>query len=112
MHTLEKISKYVLKLLNNWNLNLFSFKLRVDEFDYSKPIEGQERVPFEKHFRKHTLSYSDPETGKVRTFFNGLYKLSLSFFFLIQITLKYRPVIDTTLDEKKVATVPPELRKY
>lgn len=46
---------------------MFYFKLRVDEFDYSKSVEGQKRVPFEQHFRKHTLSYTDPETGKVNT---------------------------------------------
>ena len=43
------------------------FKHRVDEFDYSKPVAGQEQVPIEKHFRKHTLSEMDLETGKVRT---------------------------------------------
>jgi succinate dehydrogenase (ubiquinone) flavoprotein subunit len=42
------------------------FKIRVDEYDYSKPtIEGQQRVPFEKHFRKHTLTDMDLNTGKV-----------------------------------------------
>ena len=38
---------------------------RIDEYDYSKPTEGQEKLPFEKHFRKHTLSYVDADTGKV-----------------------------------------------
>ncbi|NXS83809.1 SDHA dehydrogenase, partial [Erpornis zantholeuca] len=41
------------------------YKLRVDEFDYSKPLEGQQRKPFEEHWRKHTLSYVDIPTGKV-----------------------------------------------
>ncbi|NWY95849.1 SDHA dehydrogenase, partial [Loxia curvirostra] len=41
------------------------FKLRVDEFDYSKPLQGQQRKPFEEHWRKHTLSYVDIPTGKV-----------------------------------------------
>lgn len=29
---------------------------RVDEFDYTKPVEGQKELPFEKHWRKHTFS--------------------------------------------------------
>lgn len=68
------------------------YPLRVDEFDYSKPVEGQTRVPYEKHYRKHTLSTMDLATGKVN--------------------LTYRPVIDSTLDAKKVATIEPQLRKY
>ena len=68
------------------------FKVRVDEFDYSKPIEGQQRVPFEKHFRKHSLTTIDLDTGKCN--------------------ISYRPVIDTTLDASKVKTVEPVLRKY
>ncbi|CAH8875185.1 unnamed protein product [Trichobilharzia szidati] len=39
------------------------FASRVDEYDYSKPIEGQKAKPFEEHWRKHTLSYQDPKTG-------------------------------------------------
>merc|ERR1712127_176374 len=68
------------------------YPIRVDEYDYSKPVEGQTPVPYEKHFRKHTLSHMDVETGKV--------------------TLPYRPVIDHTLDDKKVKTIEPQLRKY
>jgi succinate dehydrogenase (ubiquinone) flavoprotein subunit len=41
------------------------FKLRVDEYDYSKPIEGQQKKPFDQHFRKHTLSTMDLNSGKV-----------------------------------------------
>lgn len=41
------------------------FPKRVDEYDYSKPIEGQSKKPFEQHFRKHTLSDMDLTTGKV-----------------------------------------------
>lgn len=37
----------------------------MDEYDYSKPLQGQEKKPFEQHWRKHTLSYVDPKTGKV-----------------------------------------------
>lgn len=40
-------------------------QVRVDEYDYSKPIQGQQKKPFEEHWRKHTLSYVDIETGKV-----------------------------------------------
>ncbi|XP_064286274.1 succinate dehydrogenase [ubiquinone] flavoprotein subunit, mitochondrial [Passer domesticus] len=68
------------------------YKLRVDEFDYSKPLQGQQRKPFEEHWRKHTLSYVDIPTGKV--------------------TLKYRPVIDKTLNEEDCQTVPPAIRSY
>lgn len=38
----------------------------MDEYDYSKPIQGQEKKPFEQHWRKHTMSYVDPKTGKVQ----------------------------------------------
>lgn len=68
------------------------FKDRLDEYDYSKSTEGQTAKPFEQHWRKHTLSYQDPDTGKV--------------------TLAYRPVIDHTLDKGECITVPPAVRSY
>jgi len=68
------------------------FKDRVDEYDYSKPLTGQSAKPFEQHWRKHTLSTVDLDTGKV--------------------TLTYRPVIDKTLDKQDCATVPPAVRSY
>uniref|UniRef100_A0A671DKD7 Succinate dehydrogenase [ubiquinone] flavoprotein subunit, mitochondrial n=1 Tax=Rhinolophus ferrumequinum TaxID=59479 RepID=A0A671DKD7_RHIFE len=68
------------------------YKDRVDEYDYSKPVQGQQRKPFEQHWRKHTLSYVDLRTGKV--------------------SLEYRPVIDKTLNETDCATVPPAIRSY
>lgn len=37
----------------------------MDEYDYSKPLQGQEKKPFDQHWRKHTMSYVDPKTGKV-----------------------------------------------
>nr|XP_055223819.1 succinate dehydrogenase [ubiquinone] flavoprotein subunit, mitochondrial-like isoform X5 [Gorilla gorilla gorilla] len=40
------------------------YKVRIDEYDYSKPIQGQQKKPFEEHWRKHTLSYVDVGTGK------------------------------------------------
>lgn len=67
------------------------FKDRIDEYDYSKPIEGQKKVPFEQHWRKHTMIWSD-DKGNVE--------------------LKYRPVIDDTLDSKECAWVPPAVRSY
>ncbi|GAA55197.1 succinate dehydrogenase flavoprotein subunit 1 SDH1 [Clonorchis sinensis] len=68
------------------------FTKRIDEFDYSKPLEGQTAKPMSGHWRKHTLSYQDVNTGKV--------------------TLEYRPVIDATLDAKECPTVPPKIRSY
>jgi len=68
------------------------FPDRVDEYDYSRDLEGQEMVPMEEHWRKHTMSYIDEETGKV--------------------DLKYRAVIDHTLDEEECPNVPPTLRVY
>jgi succinate dehydrogenase (ubiquinone) flavoprotein subunit len=67
------------------------FQDRIDEFDYTKAIEGQERVPLEKHWRKHTMSHIDVESGEV--------------------TLTYRKVIDATLTDE-VETVPVAVRSY
>uniref|UniRef100_A0A4W5LJF1 Fumarate reductase/succinate dehydrogenase flavoprotein-like C-terminal domain-containing protein n=1 Tax=Hucho hucho TaxID=62062 RepID=A0A4W5LJF1_9TELE len=41
------------------------YKDRMDELDYARPLAGQERKPFEEHWRKHTMSTVDPKTGKV-----------------------------------------------
>jgi len=68
------------------------YPARSDEYDYTKPIEGQTPKPLEEHWRKHTLSYQDHKTGEV--------------------TLKYRPVIDYTLDDEECVTVPPAVRVY
>ncbi|CAH0563985.1 unnamed protein product [Brassicogethes aeneus] len=68
------------------------FKVRLDEFDYSKPLEGQKKKPIAEHWRKHTLTHIDPKTGKV--------------------SITYRDVIDETLDEKECSTVPPAIRSY
>ncbi|EAT36209.1 AAEL011683-PA [Aedes aegypti] len=59
--------------------------------DYSKPLEGQQKKPVEEHWRKHTLTWIDPETGAVK--------------------IDYRPVIDQTLSEE-CNTVPPAIRSY
>uniref|UniRef100_A0A8C7KQR3 Succinate dehydrogenase [ubiquinone] flavoprotein subunit, mitochondrial n=1 Tax=Oncorhynchus kisutch TaxID=8019 RepID=A0A8C7KQR3_ONCKI len=68
------------------------YKDRMDELDYARPLAGQERKPFEQHWRKHTMSTVDPQTGEV--------------------TLEYRPVIDTSLDQGECSAVPPAIRSY
>ena len=68
------------------------FPDRIDEFNYKEPIEGQEKKPLEEHWRKHTLSYMNPESGEIE--------------------LTYRPVIDHTLDDAECVTVPPAVRAY
>merc|ERR1711860_150932 len=67
------------------------FQARDDEYDYSKPLEGQPKTPVEQHWRKHTMTWTDAE-GKT--------------------DLYYRPVIDHTLDAKECDTVPPAIRSY
>lgn len=86
------------------------YKTRSDEYDYSKPIEGtrnlyycllmlnfgwipgQQKKPTSEHWRKHTLTDIDPQTGSVK--------------------IRYRAVIDATLDESECKTVPPAIRSY
>jgi len=46
----------------------------------------------EEHWRKHTLAFTDGATGETQ--------------------LKYRAVIDHTLDAEECATVPPAIRSY
>lgn len=67
------------------------FKDRIDEYDYSKPIEGQQKKPITEHWRKHTLTWIDKDSGDVK--------------------IDYRPVIDETLDAE-CKTVPPAIRSY
>lgn len=67
------------------------FKDRMDELDYNKPLEGQDRLPMEAHWRKHTMSYVDVDGN---------------------VNLSYRPVIDHTLDDAECVTVPPAVRSY
>nr|XP_023029349.1 succinate dehydrogenase [ubiquinone] flavoprotein subunit, mitochondrial [Leptinotarsa decemlineata] len=68
------------------------YKTRIDEYDYSKPLEGQQKKPLKDHWRKHTLTTIDEKTGKV--------------------SITYRAVIDETLDKKECSTVPPAIRSY
>merc|ERR1712088_1079782 len=67
------------------------FKVRLDEYDYSKPLEGQTPKPIEDHWRKHTMAKTDASGNT---------------------TLDYRPVIDHTLDKEECAWVPPAIRSY
>lgn len=64
---------------------------RIDEYDYTKPLEGQTKKPIEQHWRKHTMITQDKYTGKTN--------------------ISYRPVIDTVLDNE-VEWVPPKVRSY
>ena len=52
--------------------SLYDRQSRVDEYDYSdvnaNPIANQEKKPLDQHWRKHTLSCTDSQTGKVRSF--------------------------------------------
>ena len=41
------------------------FKDRMDEYDYAKPLEGQEKKHIDDHWRKHTLSFVDLDNGDV-----------------------------------------------
>lgn len=68
------------------------YKDRIDEYDYSKPLEGQKKRSIDEHWRKHTLTRIDEKTGKVE--------------------IKYRRVIDDTLDKNECSTVPPAIRSY
>eukprot|EP00045_Choanoeca_perplexa_P015960 m.208009 g.208009 ORF g.208009 m.208009 type:complete len:647 (+) comp17129_c0_seq2:86-2026(+) len=68
------------------------FPDRMDEMDYAAPLEGQVAKPIEEHWRKHTMSAMDATTGNIE--------------------LSYRPVIDSTLDDKECASVPPKIRSY
>uniref|UniRef100_A0A6P7G623 succinate dehydrogenase n=1 Tax=Diabrotica virgifera virgifera TaxID=50390 RepID=A0A6P7G623_DIAVI len=68
------------------------FPKRCDEFDYTAPLQGQKKKDIDDHWRKHTLSWMNIETG--------------------EICFTFRPVIDETLDPKEVQTVPPKPRVY
>ncbi|CAH1647892.1 unnamed protein product [Spodoptera littoralis] len=67
------------------------FPKREDEFDYSKPTEGQKKRPFAQHWRKHSLSTIDLSSGKV--------------------DITFRPVIDKTMNDE-VKWIPPVPRVY
>ncbi|KAJ3657783.1 hypothetical protein Zmor_009565 [Zophobas morio] len=67
-------------------------QVREDEYDYAQPVDGQQKRGIEDHWRKHTLSWLEVETGKV--------------------CFTFRPVNDHTLDEDECPPVPPIIRKY
>ena len=51
--------------LNRGLKTSYRFQERIDEYDYSKPLDGQTKRPFDQHWRKHTLVWTDHNTGKV-----------------------------------------------
>lgn len=55
----------------------------MDEYDYSKPLQGQQKKLFEEHWRKHTLSYTDPKTGKVYNYISFGYLTEVQRIFII-----------------------------
>ncbi|XP_033321926.1 succinate dehydrogenase [ubiquinone] flavoprotein subunit, mitochondrial [Megalopta genalis] len=67
------------------------FKQRIDEYDYAKPLDGQKKRPYSEHWRKHTLAWARSDGA---------------------ISISYRPVIDSTLDEDEAQHVPPTIRAY
>ncbi|XP_017840702.2 LOW QUALITY PROTEIN: succinate dehydrogenase [ubiquinone] flavoprotein subunit, mitochondrial [Drosophila busckii] len=68
------------------------FKTRIDEYDYSKPLDGQEKKSEEEHWRKHTMTFAVNDEGCVN--------------------IRYRKVIDETLDADEVPSLPPAPRTY
>jgi len=68
------------------------YPTRLDEFDYTKPLDGQTKKPIEEHWRKHSMIWQNTETGEVK--------------------LDYRPVIDETLDKSETDWIPPKIRSY
>ena len=45
------------------------FPDRLDELDYSKPLDGQVKKEFKDHWRKHSIIQTDIDSGKVRSGF-------------------------------------------
>lgn len=70
--------------------NPLSSQHRIDEYDYSKPLEGQTPKPLDQHWRKHTLTRMDPETGKVSyVVFTSILMPRRFSLFIINIFYKY-----------------------
>ena len=55
------------------------FKDRMDEVDYNKPLEGQVPIPMEQHWRKHTLSFTEGDTGKTDLKYRWAFHQRLTF---------------------------------
>ena len=63
-------------------MNAFDYiQVRLDEYDYSKSLEGQVKKDLKDHWRKHTLSYQDAESGEVDIFFYFLFILGIDLFY-------------------------------
>ena len=63
-------------------MNAFDYiQVRLDEYDYSKSLEGQVKKDLKDHWRKHTLSYQDAESGEVDNFFYFLFILGIDLFY-------------------------------
>merc|ERR1712209_97879 len=76
-----------------WNSDLVeTLELQNCMINAQQIIAGQTKIPVEQHWRKHTLSFTDGDTGKT--------------------DLQYRGVIDNTLDEEECKWVPPAIRSY
>ncbi|KAI8036691.1 hypothetical protein M5D96_010492 [Drosophila gunungcola] len=71
--------------------NMLANATRLDELDYGAPMAGQKKKPIDEHWRKHTMTYVLDNAGCA--------------------SVKYRPVVDTTLDDS-VAPIPPAPRTY
>lgn len=46
---------------------IYNAQKRIDEYDFSKPLESQQKKPFSEHWRKHTLTWAKEE-GSVYNF--------------------------------------------
>jgi len=53
------------------------YKQRIDEYDYSKPIENQQPKSFDQHWRKHTLSKINPRTGEVFNYYLQIVEIKI-----------------------------------
>jgi len=53
------------------------YKQRIDEYDYSKPIENQQPKSLDQHWRKHTLSKINPRTGEVFNYYLQIVKIKI-----------------------------------
>ena len=53
----------------------FFFQTRVDEYDYTKPVDEQTKKEFDLHWRKHTLSHvKDDKVLNSFSYFEYMYR--------------------------------------
>ena len=64
-HPLSTNARSVSRFLMFFVIPREDFKDRMDEIDYSKPVDGQKPIPMEQHWRKHTLSTIE-ESGQTK----------------------------------------------